>query len=160
MGEIAGAEDWGCIRPVTDQKSPVCVRRVTGSHIFGSPIGRVLGLRQPHLPFRGMSWSILGDLRFSCLLVWWNMMSSGMDLPVVDQAGAATVATNPLPGTFIGLSFNLKSDKLYDWGGAILDVMSLRAMQPKAAAVKVMSVPDSRCVRVIVPDDHLPNKFS
>ena len=48
---------------------------------------------------------------------------------------------------------------LHDLGGAIPDVMGLRAIQPKAAVVKVMSVPDSRCVRVIVPDDHLANIF-
>ena len=69
-GEIAGAEDWGYIRPVTDGESPLCVRPVTGSHLFRSPIGCVLGLQQPHLPFRGLSWTILGDLHFSCLLVW------------------------------------------------------------------------------------------
>ena len=50
-------------------------------------------------------------------------------------------------------------DKLYDLGGALPDVMGLRATQPRAAIVKVMTVPDSRCVRVIVPDDHLPNGF-
>ena len=77
----------------------------------------------------------------------------------MDQAVAAAAAINPLPGTFIGLGLDLKSDKLYDLGGAILDVMGLWAMQPKAAVVKVMSVPDSCCVRVVVPDDHLPNRF-
>ena len=38
-------------------------------------------------------------------------------------------------------------------------VMGLRAIQPKVAVVKVMSVPDSQCVSVVVPDDHLPNRF-
>ena len=84
-------------------------------------------------------------------------MLSGTDLPVVDQTGAAIATT--LPGTSIGLGLDLKSDKLYDLGGAIPDVMGLWAIQPKAAVMKVMSVPDSRCVRVIVPDDHLPNRF-
>ena len=37
--------------------------------------------------------------------------------------------------------------------------MGLRVIQPKAAVVKVMSVADSRCVRVVVPDNHLPNRF-
>ena len=64
-----------------------------------------------------------------------------------------------LPGTFIGLGLDLKSDKLYDLGGAILDVMGLRAIQPRADVVKVMSVPDSHCVRVVVPDDHVSNRF-
>ena len=59
----------------------------------------------------------------------------------------------------MGLGLDLRSDRLHDLGGAIPDVMGLRAMQPKAAVVKVMSVPDSRCVRVIVSDDHLTNRF-
>ena len=67
-GKFVGAENWGYIRPVADGESPFCVRPVTGSHLFGSSIGRVLGLRQLPLPFRHLSWTILGDLRFSCLL--------------------------------------------------------------------------------------------
>ena len=39
------------------------------------------------------------------------------------------------------------------------DVLGLQAIQPRAAVVKVMPVPDSRCVRVVIPDDHVPNKF-
>ena len=159
VGEIARAEDRGYVRPVTDGELPVCVQPVTRSHLFGSPPRRVLGLLQPHLPFRDLSWTILGDFRFSCRLAWWNTMSSGMDFPVVDQAGAAPAAKNPLPGTFMGLGLDLKSDKLYDLGGAIPDVMGLRAIQPRAAVMKVMSVPDSRCVRVVVPDDHVSNGF-
>ena len=33
--------------------------------------------------------------------------------------------------------------------------MGLRALWPSAAIVKVMSVPDSQCVRVVTPDDHV-----
>ena len=86
-------------------------------------------------------------------------MSSGVDLTAVDQAGAAPAATDPLPGTFLRLKLDLKSDKLYDLGGAIQDVMGLPAIQPRAAIVKVMSVPDSRCVRVVAPDDHVSIGF-
>ena len=82
-------------------------------------------------------------------------MSSGIDLPAVDQAGAATTASTPLPGTFLGLTLDLRSDRLYDLVNAIPDVMGLRAIQPSAAIVKVMSVPDSRCVRVLTPDNHV-----
>ena len=46
-------------------------------------------------------------------------MSSGMDLPVVDQAGAAAAAKNPLLGTFKGLDLDLQSDKLYDLDSVI-----------------------------------------
>ena len=78
--ELVGAEDWGYIRPVADDDSPVCVRPVTGSHLFRSPLGRVLGLWQPHLPFKHLSWTVLGDSHFSCPLFWWDMMSARMDL--------------------------------------------------------------------------------
>ena len=37
--------------------------------------------------------------------------------------------------------------------------MGLQTIQPRAAVVKVMSVPDSRCVRVVIPDDHVSLGF-
>ena len=86
-------------------------------------------------------------------------MSSWVDLPAVDQADAVLAASDPLPGTFLGLGLDLRSDKLYDLDGAIPDVMGLWAIQPSAAIVKVMSVPDSRCVRVVIPDDHVSFGF-
>ena len=49
----------------------------------------------------------------------------------------------------------MRSDRLYDLVNDIPDVMGLRAIKPRAAIVKVMSVPDSRCVRVVTPDDHV-----
>ena len=72
-------------------------------------------------------------------------MSSGIYLPAVDQAGATTTASTLLPGTFLGLALDLRSDRLYDLVNDIPDVMGLWAIQPSAAIVKVMSVPDSRC---------------
>ena len=77
-------------------------------------------------------------------------MSSGK-LPAMDQASASSTPSAPLPGTFLGLALDVGSDRLYD----IPDVMGLRALRPSAAIVKVMSVPDSRCVRVVTPDDHV-----
>ena len=38
-------------------------------------------------------------------------------------------------------------------------MIGLRAIQPDAAVIKVMSIPDNRCIRVVIPDDHVPNKF-
>ena len=62
---------------------------------------------------------------------------------------------NPAAGTFLGLALDLRSDRLYALVNDIPDVMGLRAIQPSVAIVKVMSVPDSRCVRVVTPDDHV-----
>ena len=39
-------------------------------------------------------------------------MSFRTDLPMVDQAGAASAASNPLPGTFRGFNLDLLSDSL------------------------------------------------
>ena len=102
-GESSGAEDGGYIRPDTREEPPFCVGSVTGSHLFGSPFGRVLGLWQPYLPFEYLSGTILGDHRFSCVLFWWDMMPSETKLPVAARARAAVATTEPLPGTFMGL---------------------------------------------------------
>ena len=72
-----------------------------------------------------------------------------------DQAGPSYVPSAPLPGTFFGPTLDLTSEKLYDLAPAILDVMGLRALRPSAAVVKVMSVPDSRCIQVVTLDDHV-----
>ena len=82
-------------------------------------------------------------------------MSSGRKLPTVDRAGAAPTSSSPLPGTFLELALDLRSDRLYDLVDDIPDVMGIQAIHPSAAIVKVMSVPDSRCVRVVTPDDHV-----
>ena len=50
-------------------------------------------------------------------------------------------------------------DKLYDLPAGIQDVMGLQALRPSAAVCKVMSIPDSNCVRVITPDEHVPTGF-
>ena len=109
-GEIECTEDSGYIRLETVVESPVYVWSVTGSLLFGSPFRRVLGLPQPTLPSRGLTWIILADFWFSCRLVWGRTM---IDLPAVNQAGAATTATNPLPGTFLGLGLDLSSESGY-----------------------------------------------
>ena len=50
-------------------------------------------------------------------------------------------------------------DRLYDLPTGIHDVMGLQALRPSSAVCKVMSVPDSNCVRVITPDEHVPMGF-
>ena len=60
---------------------------------------------------------------------------------------------------FLGLALDLGSDRLYDLVDNIPDVIGLRALRPSAAICKVMSVPDSRCVWVVTPDDHVSIGF-
>ena len=59
------------------------------------------------------------------------------------------MAGNPLPGTFRGFELNLQSDRLYDLDSDIPDVIGLRAIQPDTAVIKVMSIPDNCCIRVL-----------
>ena len=42
-----------------------------------------------------------------------------------------------------------------DLDTGIPDVIGLHAVQPDAAVVKVMSIPDNRCIRVVIPDDNV-----
>ena len=50
-------------------------------------------------------------------------------------------------------------DRLYDLPTGIHDVMGLKAVRPSSAVCKVMSIPDSNCIRVITPDEHVPTGF-
>ena len=81
-------------------------------------------------------------------------MASGRSSDM-DQMGPSYAPSDPLPGTFFGLLLDITSEKLYDLAPDIPDVMGLRALRPGAAVVKVVSVPDSQCIRVVTPDDHV-----
>ena len=49
--------------------------------------------------------------------------------------------------------------KLYDLPESIQDVMGLQALRPSAAVCKVMTIPDSNCVRIVTPDEHVSTGF-
>ena len=59
-------EDCGYMRPGAASKSPFCYRPVTGSHLLGSAVCRVLGLWMLHLLFGLKPWTLVGDFRLSC----------------------------------------------------------------------------------------------
>ena len=158
--DIKCAEDPAYIKPDSAIESPVYVWSVTGSLLFGSPLRCVRGLQRLTLPSRDPTWIVLVGFWLHGCFVWWFIMPSGMDLPAVNQSGAASTASSPLPGTFLGLALDLGSNKLYDLVANIPDVMGLRALRPSAEIVKVMSVPNSRCIRVVTPDDHVNMRFS
>ena len=92
-------------------------------------------------------WSYFGVCRIR------DMASDG--LPDSEQAGPSSALSGPLPGTFLGHGLDIRSERLYDLAPDIPDVMGLRALRPSAAVAKVMSVRDSRCIRVVTPDDHV-----
>ena len=92
------------------------------------------------------------------LIIWYcfgvfrirAMASDG--LPDTEQAGPSCAPSGPLPGTFLGPALDIRSESLYELVPDIPDVMGLR---PDVATVKAMSVWDSRCIRVVTPDDHV-----
>ena len=95
----------------------------------------------------------LAIVLFYCLVVA-RFLSSDVS-SAMEQAGPSSASSVPLAGTFLRLSLDLASDQLYDLAPEIPDVLGLRALRASAAIVKVTSVPNSRCIRVVAPDDHV-----
>ena len=62
-------------------------------------------------------------------------------------------------GGFLKSVSESSQDKLCDLPDSILDVMGLQALRPSAAVCKVMTIPDSNCIRIITPDEHVPTGF-
>ena len=73
----------------------------------------------------------------------------------MEETGPSFAYSAPLAGTFLRLSLDLASDQLCDIPPEIPNIMGLRALRASAAIVKVMSVPDSRCIHVVAADDHV-----
>ena len=152
----------------------VCARLVTGSLRFGHPhrllsfhcLERVLTpdchcrttvVRiTPDICYSRHTWRIEGYVFCSSiivvLIIWYCFGAMASDgLPDREQAGPSCAPSGPLPGTFLGPALDIRSESLCELGPDILDVMGLRALRPEMAAVKVMSVRDSRCIRVVTP---------
>ena len=62
-------------------------------------------------------------------------------------------------GSFLKSVSESSLDKLYDLPDSIQDVMGLQALRPSAAVCKVMTIPDSNCIRIVTPDEHVPTGF-
>ena len=152
--EMMCAEDSAYINADHMQTGHSTAKSVAGSLLFGSPLGRVRGV-----PAQDTTWIVLVGFWFHGCFVWWIVMSSAVDSLVVDEAGAAAADSTPLPGTLLGLTLDLGSDRLYDLVDDIPDVMGLPALRHSAAVSKVMLVPDSRCVRVVMPNEHVSISF-
>ena len=117
-------------------------------------------LGQYLVPPGNFEWIVL-ILYYICSVVAGSFMASSRSSEM-DQADPSYAPSGPsyapsalLPVTFLGLALDLRSDRLCDLAPDIPDVMGLRALWPSAAIVKVMSVPDSLCIQVVTPDDHV-----
>ena len=62
-------------------------------------------------------------------------------------------------GSFLKSVSESNLDKLYALPENIQDVMGLQALRPSAAVCKVMTIPDSNCIRIVTPDEHVPTGF-
>ena len=91
-----------------------------------------------------LTWIVL----FYCLVVARFLSSDGSS--AMEQAGPSSASSARLQERFYAYHWTWP-DQLYDVPPEIPDVMGLRALRP----VKVMSVPNSLCIRVVAPDDHV-----
>ena len=80
-------------------------------------------------------------------------------MPEADGPSAVVTDSNESPGTLLRQVLKSHTDRLYDLPDGTTDVMGLQALQPSAEVCKVMTVPNSRCVRVVTPDEHVITGF-
>ena len=80
-------------------------------------------------------------------------MSSNRLMPVVTRPRTIEEVPSRSSESFLKYVSDTHMDKLYDLPESIQDVMGLQALRPSAAVCKVMTVPNSNCVRIVTPDD-------
>ena len=76
---------------------------MTGSHLFGSSVCRVIGLWEPRLLLGLRPWTLVGDLRSFCDPCWLGIMSSGMGLPAVSAGWSDLGGREPTTWNFQGV---------------------------------------------------------
>ena len=96
------------------------------------------------------------DKTYVCLV---PQLSSRPDCDVFVQIDASGDDRGQPPETFLKHVSDSHLDKLYDLPENIQDVMGLQALRPSAAVCKVMTIPNSKCVRIVTPDEHVSNGF-
>ena len=87
------------------------------------------------------------------------VMSSSNLMPVVTRPQTIDEVPSHLSESFLRHGSDSHLDKLYDLPEDIQDVMGLQALRPSAAVCKVMTIPNSNCVRVVTPDEHVNTGF-
>ena len=87
------------------------------------------------------------------------VMSSNKFMPVVTRPRTIEEVPSHLSESFLRRVSDSHLDKLYDLPENIQDVMGLQALRPSAAVCKVMTIPDSNCVRIVTPDEHVSTGF-
>ena len=86
-------------------------------------------------------------------------MSSSKLMPVVTRPRTIEeVPSQPSESVLTHVS-DSHLEKLYDLPEDIQDVMGLQALRPSAAVCKVMTIPNSKCVRIVTLDEHMNTGF-
>ena len=103
-------------------------------------------------------------IRFTC--VWFHkcqagriVMSSNRLMPVVTRLRTIEEIPSHPSESFLKHVSDTHLDKLHDLSENIQDVMGLQALRPSAAVCKVMTVPNSNCVMIVTPDEHVSTWF-
>ena len=103
-------------------------------------------------------------IRLSC--VWFYkcqarriVMSSSKFVPVVTRPRTIEGVQRDASESFLKRVSDSHLDKLYDLPENIQDVMGLQTLRPSAAVCKVITIPDSNCVRIVTPDEHVSTGF-
>ena len=87
------------------------------------------------------------------------VMSSNKFMPVVTRPRTIEEVPSHSSENFLKHVSDSHLDKLYDLPENIQDVMGLQALRPSAAVCKVMTIPNSNCVRIVTPDEHVSTGF-
>ena len=103
-------------------------------------------------------------IRLTC--VWFQncqagriVMSSSKLISAVTRLRTTEEVQSQPPETFLNNVSDSHLDKLYDLPEGIQDVMGLQALRPRAAVCKVMTIPNSKCVRIVTLDEHVSTGF-
>ena len=86
-------------------------------------------------------------------------MSSSKLMPVVTRPRTIEEVPSHPSESFLKRVSDSHLDKLYDLPEDIQDVMGLQALRPSTAVCKVMTIPNSNCVRIVTPDEHVSTGF-
>ena len=132
--------------------------------VSNRPAVEVIVFRSPHRLVRDAhdkdtTWIRLTYFWFHNCQVWWIVMSSSKIMPEADRPRAVDTDSTQPPETVLRHVLKSHFDRLYDLPEDISDVMGLQVLQPSAEVCKVMTVPNSHCVRVVTPDEHVSTGF-
>ena len=105
------------------------------------------------------TWIRLTCVRFHNCQAGRIVMSSSKLMPVVTRPRTIEEVPSQPSESFLKHVSDSHLDKLYDLPEDIQDVMGLQALRPSAAVCKVMTIPNSKCVRIVTPDEHVSTGF-